>query len=459
MIGMEDFIRSICTGLVLILLSFILMTGCTGPGSGGNAADTEKILDYPKNSSGVKRTPLRIATMFGGTDPAAAVYEEAILSFQDANPSIEITDESMTSEGDGYRTKIKTDFSSGNDLDIVFFYTGADARYIIQAGKLMPYEEMWKDYPDLARDITEFSREAMREFDGKIYALPVTGFYEGLFLNQELFHKYQVELPTDWSKFENAIQKFHQAGIVPIAGPLAQSHYLIEHFILSAAGAQGHQDVFANGINPDWILGFQNLQKIYNMGGFSKDAATTDIEMAQDLFRREKAAMILEGSWLIGGCSEELQKKMTVLPMPPAPNGKMDPDTLVAGLSSGYSISTKAWQDPVKRKAAVKLVNTLLSSEVVLKMAAANGGVPAAEVSVSGLSPVAKDGYVMFARAKRRNMPIDSRLVPEAFNEIVKYGVPYIVTGEKTPEDVLEQVMRIQNSSDGSEQENKGKRY
>jgi raffinose/stachyose/melibiose transport system substrate-binding protein len=456
---MKDFIKSICSGVSLILFSFLLMTGCTGPGSGRNAADTKKILDYPRNSSGVKRTALRIATMFGGTDPAAAVYEEAILNFQDANPSIEITDESMTSEGDGYRTKIKTDFSSGNDLDVVFFYTGADARYIIQAGKLMPYEEMWKDYPDLARDITDFSREAMREFDGKIYALPVTGFYEGLFLNQELFQKYQVELPTDWNKFENAIQKFHQAGIVPIAGPLAQSHYLIEHFILSAAGAKGHQDVFADGINSDWILGFQNLRKVYDMGGFSKDAATTDIEMAQDLFRKEKAAMILEGSWLIGGCSEKLQKKMTVLPMPPAPNGKMEPDTLVAGLSSGYSVSTKAWQDPVKRKAAVKLVNTLLGSEVVLKMAAANGGVPAAGVSVSGLSPVAKDGYVMFSRAKHRNMPIDSRLVPEAFNEIVKYGVPYIVTGEKTPEDVLEQVRKIQNLRDGSGQETEEKRY
>ncbi len=169
--------------------------------------------------------------------------------------------------------------------------------------------------------------------------------------------------------------------------------------------------------------------------------------------------MILEGSWLIGGCSEKLQKKMTVLPMPPAPNGKMEPDTLVAGLSSGYSVSTKAWQDPVKRKAAVKLVNTLLGSEVVLKMAAANGGVPAAGVSVSGLSPVAKDGYVMFSRAKHRNMPIDSRLVPEAFNEIVKYGVPYIVTGEKTPEDVLEQVRKIQNLRDGSGQETEEKRY
>ena len=131
---MKDFIKSICSGVSLILLSFLLMTGCTGPGSGRNAADTKKILDYPRNSSGVKRTALRIATMFGGTDPAAAVYEEAILNFQDANPSIEITDESMTSEGDGYRTKIKTDFSSGNDLDVVFFYTGADARYIIQAG-------------------------------------------------------------------------------------------------------------------------------------------------------------------------------------------------------------------------------------------------------------------------------------------------------------------------------------
>ena len=169
--------------------------------------------------------------------------------------------------------------------------------------------------------------------------------------------------------------------------------------------------------------------------------------VAQNLSREEKAAMILEGSWLIGGCPRELQEKMTVMPMPVAPEGKMKENSLIAGLSSGYSISRKAYEDDAKRDAAVALVDYLLSRDIVLKVAAANGGVPAAEVSVSDLSPVAKDGYEMFARAEFLNMPIDSRLTPEAFNEIVKYGVPYIVTGERTPEDLLERVMNIQNQN------------
>lgn len=443
---MKAFVKRVCLGLVIMML-FSILIGCIHKDGSDEPREIKGNITRGNGKLDHELVTLRVATMFGGTDPAAAVYEEALLDFQDANPHIEISDESMTSEGDGYRTKIKTDFSSGNDLDLVFFYTGADAKYIIEAGKLMAYEEMWEDYPNLAKDITDFNKEAMREFDGKIYALPVTGFYEGLFINKELFNRHGVELPRDWQKFEMAIEKFHRVGIVPIAGPLAQSHYLIEHFILSSAGAEGHMDVFDNGINPDWVLGFNNLKRIYDIGGFSKDATTMDIEVAQNLFREEKAAMILEGSWLIGGCPRELQEKMTVMPMPAAPNGKMKENSLIAGLSSGYSISRKAYENDIKREAVVELVDYLLSRDIVLKVAAANGGVPAAEVSISDLSPVAKDGYEMFARANFLNMPIDSRLTPEAFNEIVKYGVPYIVTGKRMPEDLLERVMNIQNQN------------
>lgn len=407
--------------------------------------DDDKQDDDKKDDDNEKDVTLKTSTMFGGTDPATEVYKKAIEDFMSENPHIKIEDESMTSEGDGYRTKVKTDFSSGNDPDVVFFYTAADAKGLIESGKVMDYETMWSKHPDLGSAVTEASKEAMREFDGKIYALPVTGFYEGLFVNKKMFEENDLDLPTDWDKLENAVKKLKEKGIVPIAAPVGQSHYLIEHFVLSAAGAEGHKDVFSNGVNPDWVEGFNNMKKLYDMNAFSADATGLEIEGAQNLFREKKAAMILEGSWFIGGCDEELQNDMTVIPMTPAPNGKMDPKSIIGGFSSGYYISKKGYDDPDKQEAIIKLVDYLLSEEMIEKMATANGGIPAARVSVPGLSPVAQDGHKMFAEASTLNMPIDSRLTPEAFNVIVKQGTPFIVTGKKTPEDVLEEVMKVQN--------------
>ncbi len=37
--------------------------------------------------------------------------------------------------------------------------------------------------------------------DGVNYCVPVSGFYEGMFVNKDLFDEYGLELPTDWDKF------------------------------------------------------------------------------------------------------------------------------------------------------------------------------------------------------------------------------------------------------------------
>ncbi len=95
------------------------------------------------------------------------------------------------------------------------------------------------------------------------------------------------------------------------------------------------------------------------MKAFAADALTMDIELAQNLFKQEKSAMILEGSWFIGGCEDTLKEKMTVMPIPVAPNGKMDATSIVAGYSTGYYISRKAYEDEAKQATLVDLVEFL----------------------------------------------------------------------------------------------------
>ncbi len=171
--------------LSIFMILTIVMTMVVGCKSNEKEADS-KAGDITDNKS-TSKVELRIVTMFGGTDPSTEVFEQSLKDYMKDHPNVIIKNESMTAVGDEFRTKVKTDFATGNEPDVTFFFTGADAAGIIKAGKVMPYEEVWTKYPNVGKDITDGVKESMRAEDNKIYALPMTGFYEGLFVNKALF--------------------------------------------------------------------------------------------------------------------------------------------------------------------------------------------------------------------------------------------------------------------------------
>lgn len=442
--------KKLLTLLLTLALITSLFAGCGNEEATDTTTEvkeetTEEASEETTEASGNEEVELRIVTMFGGTDPSTGAFEKQLIDFQTANPNVTIINESMTSVGDEFRTAVKTDFSTGNEADVTFFYTGADVQGIIEAKSVMPYEEIWETYPEVGQDISAGILDSVREADGNVYALPMTGFYEGLFVNKELFEQYDLELPTTWDNLLKAVEVLQANGITPFAGPIAQSHYMIEHFTLAEAGVEGHQNVLDGDVPTSWIEGLTNIKDLYDAGAFSADALSMEIEASQILFRQGKAGMILEGSWFIGGCDDELKEKLTVLPMPTAPGGDKDPSSIVAGFSSGYYISRASYEDMAKQQAVVDLVSFLSTKESIKEIATANGGTPSVQVQVEGLPQVALDGHAMAAAASGLTMPIDSRLTPEAFNYIVKEGVPFIAYGERTAEEVLEEVKKIQN--------------
>jgi raffinose/stachyose/melibiose transport system substrate-binding protein len=408
--------------LAVVLILVVALTGCSLSDDNG-------------------KIKLRVVTMFGGTDPAKKAYEQALKDFMKAHPDVEIVDESMTATGDDFRTKVKTDFASGNEPDVTFFFTGAEAEPIIQSGAVVPYEEIFAKDKAWSDAFSDNVKQQVKAKDGKIYAVPITGFYEGLFVNKSLFKRYGLELPTDWEKFTKAVETFSKNGIIPIAGSLEESYYLIEHFILSAGGPAGHNSKFDHGIQPSWAQGLEKIKEVYDMGGFPKDALTIKDAQAQELFKNKQAAMIVNGSWILGGLTDK--EDVEVLPFPVMPGGKANPQDLVAGYTSGFYLSKKSYEDKDKKGLALELIKYLTSKEMVKKFAEANGGVPAVDVKVEGLPTVYQQGHQMVQEAHSLSLPIDAQISAEAFNEIRK-GVPHIVQGKKTAQDVLQAALKIE---------------
>lgn len=439
---------------VLLVLTFLtaLVTGCqnteqTGEGAAQEATTEgqtqEETTATDEAEQELEQVEITIASQFGGTNAAAPPYQAALEQFQLDNPHVKIMDSSQNPD-EAWKQKIVLDFSVGNEPDVLLYFTGVDQKPIVESGKVVSIDTIRKDYPDYASNINKDPMEMVKAEDGVNYCVPVSGFYEGMFVNKDLFDEYGLELPTDWDKFMTAVETFADTDIVPISVALGNiPHYVIEHFILSAGGVEEHR------VNPktkeeipqSWIEGLDNIKMLYDMGAFPQDTLVTEDEFTVQAFVDKKAAMVIDGSWLSG---RMVDTENTVFLPFPSSTDKKDPSSVIAGFSSGFFISEKAYNDSAKQKAVVDLVSYLTSDEVIRNIVTANAGMPAASVVAEADNPLLTSMAEVTGAAKGADMPIDSRLQKPAW-EIFTKGIPLVVEGKITSEELLLQVVEENN--------------
>lgn len=411
-----------------VLLLAGLMTGC-----GANAGKTGK----PSST-----VTLKTVSMFGGTDPNAKTYQALNKAFTAANQNVTVEDDSTTSNNE-WKAKIAADFAVGNEPDVLFFFTDAQAADVLKTDKFVTVEEIRKAYPDYGKDIKPDVLKGVAAPDGEIYALPLTGYYEGLFCNKDLFDQYNLELPTTWDNLMKAIDVFNQNNIIPIAVSLNEvPHYWIEHLILSQGGVADHalnpKDV--NAVPESWVKGLEYFKTLRDAGAFPKDTDVIKNADAENLFKNKQAAMQLDGSWFANGIEDK--DNTTIVAFPTVPGGAKDPSDIIAGFSSGFYITKKAWDDPDKREAAVDFVMTHTTADSIA-IYWSGAGTPAAECETpSGLPGLMEDGAKMAAAAKGLDAATDSRLNPEAFTTLLRM-ISDISNGKMSSEDAVKAMVEL----------------
>ena len=385
---------------------------------------------------------LRVYSMFSGADPASGVYEDLIEEFKAEHPDVEIVDESATLD-ESVKVRIENDFASGNEPDITMYFTDSQAKPIVESGRVIPLNKILNNNPEWKAGFLDSVLEQVKYSDGNIYALPITGFYEGLIVNLDLFEEYDVKIPENEEELYTAIETFRANGIVPMAAGLGMTpHYNIEHAILKAGGAEAHDSGIADGINPMWVEGLNHMEELYEAEAFQKDTLTQDWSGARQLFKQGRAAMLVEGSWAIADAQNDGANRVTIVPYPKV-GEKGNKTDLIAGFTSGMYLSKEAYNDEEKKEIVVELLKHLTSKEAIKRIAEANGGLPAADVTPAGLSKPYQDGLEMFKNADHVSLPIDAQIQRPAWQTLVD-GVAYIVSGRRSPEDILEKVREIE---------------
>lgn len=324
---------------------------------------------------------LEVVTTFSGNDSNAQNYKNAYKAWE-AETGNTVVDMSATSD-ENFKARIATDFETGSEPDVLFFFNGADSNSFIEAGKVISIDDIRAEYPEYATNMDD-GRIPASLVDGKRYAVPVNGIWEAMFVNTEVLDTAGVTMPGPdytWDQFKADCQKIKDAGYTPIAAALGSiPHYWWEFSIFNHTGIEDHMtipDSVDSEIGQAWVAGMNDIKDLYEAGYFPDNTLSATDDETFAMFMEGKAAFLLDGSWKVGGivgaCQTDADdastldaEKLAKYDVTYVPGTDMrKASDLIGGLTSGYFITKKAWDDPAKRAAAVDFVEYMTSDEIV----------------------------------------------------------------------------------------------
>lgn len=427
---------------VTLSATMVLSTAVCGTGMAAEAetGNVPTEWEMPDEIAGGNAVTLKTVSMFAGTDPNAEVYQAISKEFTDKYPNVTLEDDSQPA-GEEWKQKVVADFAVGNEPDVLQFFTYAVADTVVDTGKLMTIEDIRAEYPNYAIDTKPDVLDGAKNYDGVERAVPTTGFWEGLFCNKDLFDQYGVALPTDWESFKTAVEVFNENDIIPVAVSLNEvPHYWIEYLMLSASGVEEYTSI-PETAPQGWVDGLNTLQTLREMGAFPEDTDTVSNDYVGELFKTKKAAMQLEGNWYIGGITDT--DNTVVVPFPGVENAKAEKTDMIGGVSSGFYITKKAWEDPDKREAAVNFVMAQTSNPGIQRYWLKGGAVAVAATNVVApeeLTPLSQSAIDYVNTAETIVLPSEGRLSGEA-QPILMSGAVGISTGSTAAEDIINEAL------------------
>lgn len=419
-----------CLASSIIIISLILLF---------NLRDFENTKVQEKLK---EKVTVKFISSWAGTDTKARALEKIIKEFEDANPDINIENKSIS--GSEFLFTLKTNFAQGNDPDVFGLWPGSDIKILINQGKVANLSKVLEEDKEWN---SIFGDDAWRynEFNGGIYGIPCEIIYEGLFINRDLFEKYNVKIPNTYEELKEAIEKFNDVGIIPIAyNCTAEGTYIYQNIVAKLGGKKDTENPYENGeIKKCYIEAMTYMKEIYKLGGFPKDAFTLDDKDRDELFKNKEAAMIVQGSWFIGeGAIDGNDKTVDLVPFPEFPDGKALSGSMIYGLGNGnFHISQLAWKDLEKKEACLKFLKFLTSEKSAIELSESSGFISNIKISENQkITRLNSRGKELVDNSEELIGPTDSFVNRNKWEQILVTNFPRVLEGTIAPEEVFEKM-------------------
>lgn len=295
------------------------------------------------------QTTIRIMG-YGGGDPAIVQrLLDEVVGQQLAADGITVQYEPIETD---YNQVLTNALSAGTAAD-VFYIPGETAPGIIATGKVLPITDLVDTSPFIDSLMDVYT------VDGEVYGIPKDFNTLAVFYNEDLFDEAGVEYPNaddDWNTFKEKLAAVSELGDDVYGACIPADFARLGAF----AYANGWTPFTADGrvdlSDPAFVDAFSFYTSLVTEG-IAVQPAEVGAGWPGDCLAQEKAAVAIEGAWIIGflrDAAPNLPYGSTLLPKSPTTGER------------GNFIYTVAWgvnADSPNRDAAVKVLEALTSPE------------------------------------------------------------------------------------------------
>lgn len=367
-----------------------------------------------------KAENLTLWTLNFDNNAANVALKKVAADFEAANPGthIEIVQRAI----DEHKTALRVAAGSNRGPDIFFSWAGLGlGGEYVKAGLSLPLDKYYTQYK-WNDEILPSAAAFADLYPGGKHGVPFTFKGEGVYYNKKLFAKAGItEAPKTYEEFLADAQKLKDAGIPAFTfGGSVNWHVmrLMDVITETKCGAEKHDAL--KGMKADWSKEPCATEAFTEFAKWTKDYTLQpfmgiDNKQSYSLFKAGRAAMMLEGDWLVSqmkGTGFNLDD-YGLFPFPTNTNR-------LYGFAEYNYVSTKS-KDP---DAAAKFLDYFLSTDVQQKL-------------VGQFSSISINKNVQYA-----NQSALEKQWLEIFN---KYGKVYMNGDQAFPLDVTTEYFRIVN--------------
>ncbi len=374
--------------------------------------------------------------------------------------------------GADFYLKLNTDFSTGNEPDVILTTPGYNMESLYLTNKLallqkdINNDEKWYDSLDT-------SALSMTSRDKNIYGIPMETQFLALYSNTQILNKYGIKVPKSFPEFINAVNILKSNGITPLAFGIYDSDMLLYQAITAAVGGYYELGTAAETatLTAAYVKAFELMQNLYNSGAFPNNFEHIGRMDSQQLFLKEEAAFIVESSSFANTIAKHSNDNyfstnkfdISMFPVSDTPilsirtwddkNKNQNFFPVAYGATSfTVFVSKKAYD--TKHDEVIDFIKHLTSSESMQKLSDERGAIPAIGDSnpTAGKKPTANI-------VVERNLILGNSMEITAFPDTVidKYiwysrisnRVADIVTGRMEASDVINEANMLIKSTQG----------
>jgi multiple sugar transport system substrate-binding protein len=273
--------RSMRLGLALAAVGSVLLAAC---GGGGTSSGTTNAADV---SATIR------AANWGGNPTENALVKKYEADFMTLYPKIKVTQEEIPTN---FEDKIKTEMSANNEPDAMYVST-ALMNFAAPAGRLLdltPLMSKWGVSAD------EYIPTLMTpwQLNGKQLALPKDFGDLVLFYNKSMFSAAGLSTPASWDDIKTDAKALTKGGVKGLSLPADAARF--DAFLFGFGGQVLSSDKTKAVLNSQQAQDALSYYTSFQLQ--DKSSALPDTLGATwpgDAFGKQKAAMVIEGGWLI----------------------------------------------------------------------------------------------------------------------------------------------------------------